>query len=102
MRSETLFKALADEQRRKILKMLRGRELAAGEIANRLGVTPATVSHHLARLKQAELVRVRREGQQRLYTINVSVAEEAMLLLDRKSTRLNSSHSQQSRMPSSA
>jgi DNA-binding transcriptional ArsR family regulator len=81
MRSETLFKALADGQRRKILAMLRGTEMAAGEIAARLDLTPATASHHLAQLKGADLVRVRREGQLRIYTINVSVVEEALMLL---------------------
>jgi DNA-binding transcriptional ArsR family regulator len=80
---ETLFKALADTQRRKILTMLRQSELPAGEIAQRLGVTPATVSHHLAKLKNADLVRTRREGQLRIYTINLSVVEEALVLLTR-------------------
>jgi len=80
---ETLFKALADTQRRKILTMLRKSELPAGEIAQRLGVTPATVSHHLAKLKNADLVRTRREGQLRIYTINLSVVEEALVLLTR-------------------
>jgi DNA-binding transcriptional ArsR family regulator len=81
--SETLFKALADTQRRKILTMLRKSELPAGEISQRLGVTPATVSHHLAKLKSADLVRTRREGQLRIYTINLSVVEEALVLLTR-------------------
>lgn len=80
---ETLFKALADTQRRKILTMLRKSELPAGEISQRLGVTPATVSHHLAKLKNADLVRTRREGQLRIYTINLSVVEEALVLLTR-------------------
>lgn len=80
---ENLFKALADTQRRKILTMLRQSELPAGEIAQRLGVTPATVSHHLAKLKNADLVRTRREGQLRIYTINLSVVEEALVLLTR-------------------
>jgi ArsR family transcriptional regulator len=80
-RNESIFKALADSQRRRILAMLRGNELAAGEIADRLGLTPATVSHHLARLKGADLVRVRRDGQQRMYTINASVVEEALMFL---------------------
>jgi DNA-binding transcriptional ArsR family regulator len=80
---ETLFKALADTQRRKILAMLRKSELPAGEIAQRLGLTPATVSHHLAKLKNADLVRTRREGQLRIYTINLSVVEEALVLLTR-------------------
>ena len=78
---ENLFKALADSQRRKILAMLRKSELAAGEIASRLELTPATVSHHLAKLRSAELVRIRREGQQRIYALNVSVVEEAMMLI---------------------
>lgn len=81
MRSESLFKALADVQRRKILSMLRDREMSVGEIATTLSLTSATVSHHLAQLKGAELVRVRREGQSRIYTLNVSVVEEALMLL---------------------
>jgi DNA-binding transcriptional ArsR family regulator len=79
--SENIFKALADGQRRKILSMLRKNELAAGEIAKKLELTPATVSHHLAKLKGAELVRTRSEGQQRIYALNVSVVEEALMLI---------------------
>ena len=90
-KNENLFKALADSQRRKILSMLRKSELAAGEIANQLKLTPATVSHHLAKLKSAELVRTRREGQQRIYALNVSVVEEALMkiteLMDTKEDR---------------
>ncbi|MBT8062677.1 MAG: winged helix-turn-helix transcriptional regulator [Xanthomonadales bacterium] len=78
---ENLFKALADRQRRKILEMLRRGELAAGDIASALELAPATVSHHLAKLKAANLVRTRRAGQQRIYALNVSVVEEALLLI---------------------
>lgn len=78
---ENLFKALADRQRRKILEMLRRGELAAGDIASALELAPATVSHHLSKLKAANLVRTRRAGQQRIYALNVSVVEEALLLI---------------------
>ena len=78
---ENIFKALADAQRRRILQLLRQGELPAGRLAEELGLTPATVSHHLSTLKNAELVRVRREGQQRIYALNVSVVEDALLLL---------------------
>lgn len=78
---ESIFKALADGQRRRVLEMLRREEMPAGAIAKALGLTPATVSHHLAVLKQADLVRVRREGQQRIYTLNTSVVEDAIVLL---------------------
>lgn len=80
-KSENIFKALADEQRRRILRMLRQGERPAGEIAGQLGLTPATVSHHLSRLSAADLVRVRREGQQRIYALNASVFEETVMLL---------------------
>lgn len=78
---ESIFKALSDGQRRQILRLLRRHERAAGDIAEALELTPATVSHHLARLRGADLVRVRREGQQRIYALNASVVEEALLLL---------------------
>ena len=78
---DSVFKALADAQRRRLLRMLRGGELPAGEIARRLELKPATVSHHLAQLRSAGLVRVRREGQQRIYALNTSVLEEVMLLM---------------------
>lgn len=80
-RSEAIFKALADPQRRRILALLRTREWPAGALAGELGLTAPTVSHHLAQLRGADLVRVRRDGQQRLYALNVSVVEEAMLVL---------------------
>ncbi len=78
---DSVFKALADEQRRRLLRLLRNGEQPAGELARRLGLAPATVSHHLAQLKAADLVRVRRDGQQRIYALNTSVVEEVMLLM---------------------
>ena len=80
-RNESVFKALADGQRRRLLRLLRDGELPAGELAVRLQLKPATVSHHLALLRGAELVRVRREGQQRIYALNTSVLEEVMLMM---------------------
>ena len=81
IRSESVFKALADEQRRRLLRVLRGGELPAGEIARHLDLSPATVSHHLAQLRAAELVRMRKDGQQRIYALNTSVLEEVMLMM---------------------
>lgn len=80
-KGDGVFKALADEQRRRILQLLRSGEQPAGALAGSLGVKPATVSHHLAQLKAAGLVRVRRDGQQRIYTLNTSMVEEVLLLI---------------------
>jgi DNA-binding transcriptional ArsR family regulator len=81
IRRENIFKALADSQRRRILYLLRRGELPAGSLADALGLKPATVSHHLAQLRNAELVRMRKDGQHRIYALNVSVVEDAMLTL---------------------
>jgi DNA-binding transcriptional ArsR family regulator len=78
---ESLFYAIADIQRRKILQLLKQGEMSVAEIKAHFDFSGATLSHHLKTLKNAELVRVRRNGQQRIYTLNLSVAEELMLLI---------------------
>ena len=52
----SIFKVLSDKQRRDILVLLKEGRLNAGEIAEKLGVTPAALSYHLKLLKDAELV----------------------------------------------
>lgn len=65
-----ILQALAEPRRLEILRTLRGRELPAGEIAARFDVRRPTVSHHLSVLSDAGLVRVRREGTRRVYSID--------------------------------
>jgi DNA-binding transcriptional ArsR family regulator len=77
------FRALADPTRREILRLLRGRELSAGELAQHFDMTKPSMSHHFSVLKQADLVRSRREGQQIIYALNTTVTEDlAAILLD--------------------
>jgi DNA-binding transcriptional ArsR family regulator len=79
---ESVFTALADPTRRKILKLLRRGSKSAGELAERFTITKGSLSHHFNVLKAADLVRSERRGQQILYSLNTSVFEEveAMLL----------------------
>lgn len=72
------FKALADPTRREILRMLRKREMTAGEIAERFDMTKPTMSHHFAVLKEADLVTSRREGQTIWYGLNTTVLEDVI------------------------
>ena len=72
------FKALADPTRREILRLLRRREMTAGEIADRFETTKPTMSHHFAVLKQADLVTARREGQVIWYGLNTTVLEDVV------------------------
>lgn len=82
-KQESLFTAIADIQRRKVLNLLKQGEMSVAEIKAHFEFSGATLSHHLSILKNAELVRVRRQGQQRIYTLNLSVLEELMLLMNR-------------------
>lgn len=78
------FKALADPTRRLILARLRQEgELSAGVLAEQFDMTKPTMSHHFAVLKEAGLVKSRRDGQQIIYSLNTTVMEDVMgLMLD--------------------
>lgn len=70
------IQALSDDNRRKILDLLKASELPAGDINKKLTITGATLSHHLDVLKRANLISGRKEGQQVIYSLNLSVFEE--------------------------
>lgn len=76
-----VFKALADPTRREILRLLREREMTAGEIADRFDLAKPTLSGHFAVLREADLVAGDKAGTTITYRLNVSVLEEAMWML---------------------
>lgn len=75
------FKALSDPVRREILQLLKGGQMAAGEIAGRFDMTGATISYHLSVLKKAGLVCETKVKNYVYYELNTSVVEEIMLWL---------------------
>lgn len=83
MKQQEVFKAMADPTRRAILKRLQGGSLTAGEIGAAFDITPASLSHHFAVLKRADLVRTERCGQYIVYSLNSTVFEDlARMVLD--------------------
>lgn len=76
-----VFQALSDPTRRKILEFLRWGERSAGEIAAQFSTTDATVSHHLAVLRRAELILSARRGQHIYYCLNTTVFQDILLWL---------------------
>jgi ArsR family transcriptional regulator len=68
--SVSFAKALADETRQQIMKLCCCRELSVNEIAEQTRVSQPTVSHHLAILRDADLVSLRSAGRQTYYTLN--------------------------------
>ena len=72
------FKALSDPTRRKIIQLLREKDMTAGEIADHFNISKPSISHHLNTLKNAGLVYDERQGQHIVYSINTTVVQEMM------------------------
>ena len=84
------LKALADPIRREILNLLKSGKMTAGEITEQFDVTGASISRHLSVLKEADLIRDKREGKFIIYELNASVLEEIMLwITDLKGEKVN-------------
>jgi DNA-binding transcriptional ArsR family regulator len=64
------FAALADPTRQRIVEMLAGGALCAGDIAGQFELSPPAISQHLKALKAAKLVKVRAEAQKRIYELD--------------------------------
>lgn len=69
-RMDAAFAALADPTRRRMLEALRAGERSAGEIERSVGAPQPMVSKHLKALRLAGLVRMRKDAQRRLYSLD--------------------------------
>jgi DNA-binding transcriptional ArsR family regulator len=74
--SSPTFAALADPTRQRIVEMLAGGALCAGDIANRFELSPPAISQHLKALKAAKLVKVRAQAQKRIYELDPEGLED--------------------------
>ncbi|MBG9451491.1 ArsR family transcriptional regulator [Cytobacillus firmus] len=76
-----LFKALADENRAKISYALtRDEELCVCDIANIIGATVATASHHLRTLHKQGIVKFRKEGKLAFYSLDDDHIRQLMMI----------------------
>jgi ArsR family transcriptional regulator len=73
-----LFKALRDPTRRRILEMLKERDLTVGEISEAFDMTTPSISYHLDLLKHAQLVSARKNGQFVTYSLETTVLDETL------------------------
>ena len=78
MTINAVFEALSHPVRREILKLLRAGPLSAGELAGNFDLTKPTLSVHFAKLREADLVSVERQGTSLIYHLNMSILEEAL------------------------
>src|SRR5580658_404849 len=76
-----MFTAMGTEPRLRIMRLLLSAHpdgLVAGEIQSELGIPNSTLSHHLEKLKNEDLVKVRREGTFLWYTANTEALQELL------------------------
>lgn len=73
---DSIYKALWDKNRRKILELLKDKDMSVSEILKHFDITQASLSHHLDILKRANLVIDEKKWQFVFYSLNVSVFEE--------------------------
>jgi len=79
-----MFAAMGAEPRLRIMQLLltaHPQGLIVGDIQDELGIPASTLSHHLDKLKNEELVRVRREGTFLWYTANTESLQEIISFL---------------------
>jgi DNA-binding transcriptional ArsR family regulator len=75
----TVFKALSDPSRRRVLELLRDQDMSAGELAEHFEFSRPTMSAHFAVLKEAGLVKAEKQGKNVIYRLQLSVLEDALL-----------------------
>ena len=73
-----VFQALSDPTRREILRLLRERDMTAGEIADNFPLAASTLSGHFNVLKAAGLIVSEKVGTRVVYSLNLSVVEETL------------------------
>lgn len=81
MSLQSTLKAISDPIRREILEILKNGRMSAGDISSKFDVTDASISRHLSVLKEADLIRDKREGKFIYYEINTSVLEDIILFI---------------------
>ena len=73
---QKVLEAISDPTRRKILDLLKKSDMTAGELGTHFDISGPSMSHHLNKLKAADLVQTTRQGQSIVYSINTSVFED--------------------------
>ena len=76
-----VYRALADPTRRRLLALLRDRDMTAGELQAQFAQSWPTISGHLRVLREADLVQADRHGTSITYHLNVSLLEQALAML---------------------
>src|SRR5271169_1711139 len=81
VRFADMFSAIGTEPRLRIMRLLLSAHpdgMVVGDVINELGISASTLSHHLDKLKNEDLVKVRREGTFLWYSANAEALQELL------------------------
>ena len=84
---ELFFKTLANEQRLKIINLLRKGPKNVTQICKELNFNQTTVSHNLKKLKTCGFVFNKKNGKERIYSINKTTIKPLMELIDKHTNK---------------
>ena len=73
---DSVFKALADKNRRRIIALLREKNMNAGEIASHFDISKPSISDHLKILKNANILYSKKKGQFINYYLNTTIFQD--------------------------
>jgi len=76
---DNVYKAMADTTRREIVRLLKWKNMNAGDIASHFEISKPSISRHLDVLENAKLITSERRGNQIVYSLNVSVVQEVLI-----------------------
>ena len=76
---DIVYKAMADTTRREIVRLLKWKNMNAGDIAGHFKISKPSISRHLDVLENARLITSERRGNQIVYSLNVSVVQEVLM-----------------------
>jgi DNA-binding transcriptional ArsR family regulator len=79
----SVFEAVADPTRRRIVELVSTRELPAGDIADAFAISRPAISRHLRVLREAGVLAARGDGQRRLYRLEPKALDELDDWIDR-------------------
>lgn len=80
---DKFFMNFANETRQRIIGCLMEREMSVGEITAEIGEEQSNVSHHLAHLIKCRILRVKKQGQKRIYTVNKRTVKPMLALVEK-------------------
>ncbi len=74
-----ILSALSDNNRRRVLEILKKGKISSGDLAKELDMTPQALSYHLSKLKKADLIYETKQKNFIYYELNLTVLDEAVM-----------------------